>query len=179
MAQKDVIFRHSWTNPDPLPCGNIHWCAWSPSHLLPATATSIKSLPSDVLFQAQREEHILLFQDSVLFIWKPGELGWFFSAKFLFFICSVHRGNVQTLACPQADPAVLPAVCNHYSQLKTAFIWTLVRLDESDIAVIRHLSVALLINSIASFIATFMQYGVWIKHLLEESCHSRRVSVCT
>ena len=33
-------------------------------------------------------------------------------------------GNLQTLACPQADPTTLPAICNHYSQLKTAFACT-------------------------------------------------------
>jgi len=86
MAQKDMIFRHSWTNPDLLPCGNIHWCAWTPSHLLPDAATSIKSFPSDVLFRVQTEEHILLFQDLVLFMWELGKLGFVFvKVPFLFF----------------------------------------------------------------------------------------------
>lgn len=93
MAQKDVIFRHSWTNPDLLPCGNIHWRAPAPAHLLLDTATSIKALPSDVLFQVQREKHILLFQASVLFIWKLGE-GWvLFSLNFLLFFTAYFGGQ--------------------------------------------------------------------------------------
>lgn len=175
MAQKDMIFRHSWTNPDLFPCGNIHWCAWTPSHELPDAATSIKSLPSDVLFQVQRKEHILFFQDLVLFIWKLGELGFVFS-KVPFF-SSILRGSLQTSTFSHADPTVLPVVCNHYSQLRTTFVCTPVRLNMSGVTITCWLSIALLIYNIASVIASFMQYGVLLKHLLEESCHSGRVSV--
>lgn len=65
MAKKDVIFRHSWLNPNPLPRGNTQQHPPAPTQLLLVVATTTKVLPYDLLFQ---EKYILLFHDSVLLI---------------------------------------------------------------------------------------------------------------
>lgn len=175
MAQKDVIFRHSWTNPDLLPCGNIHWRAPAPAHLLLDTATSIKALPSDVLFQVQREKHILLFQASVLFIWKLGE-GWvLFSLNFLLFFTAYFGGQPANAdihrLIPHAAYCLPPAI---FIPSPNSLHLHPFSLNGSDTPVTHCLVFVFPALSILPVLLPLTQYGVLLKHPLEESHHHGR-----